>query len=171
MVSAPRKRNFPRSLGEFVPQAINPVVAKQGFGEADILLHWPEIAGARLAAVSEPLRLQWPVRPPGRSPDAPPEPASLILRVEGAFALEFQHVGPLLVERVNARLGWRCVGRVVLKQGPVRREGAGRRKVLPPGPVEQQRAAAVTRGIDDDGLRGALNRLGARVFQPQRAKT
>lgn len=171
MAFTPRKRNFPRPLGEFVPKAINPVVAKQGFGEADILLHWPEIAGARLAAVSEPLRLQWPVRPPGRSLDAAPDPASLVVRVEGAFALEFQHVGPLVVERVNARLGWRCVGRVILKQGPVRPRSAGRRQVLPPGPTERQRAADATQGIEDEDLRGALNRLGARVFQPQRAKT
>ncbi|WP_090703903.1 MULTISPECIES: DciA family protein [unclassified Beijerinckia] len=171
MASPPRKRNFPRPLGEFIAKAINPVVAKQGFGEADILLHWPQIAGPRLAAVSEPLRLQWPVRPPGRAPDAQPEPASLVLRVEGAFALEFQHVAPLLVERVNARLGWRCIGRVVLKQGPIHRQTTARKKVVPPSAVEQQRAAVVTQGIDDEDLRGALNRLGSRVFQPQRAKT
>ena len=56
-----------------------------------------------------------------RDPDARPEPATLVVRVESAFALEMQHLAPIVIERVNAHYGWRCVGRLVLKQGPVRR--------------------------------------------------
>ncbi|HEY8578713.1 MAG TPA: DciA family protein, partial [Beijerinckiaceae bacterium] len=110
---SPRKPIRARPLADLVGEALDPIVAKQGFGESDVILNWDDIVGPRLAAVSEPQKLQWPPRPPGRLPDAPPEPASLIVRVEGAFALEMQHVAPILIERVNARLGWRCVGRLV----------------------------------------------------------
>jgi hypothetical protein len=170
MAFTPRKRNFPRALGEFVARTIDPVLAKQGFGEADVILHWKTIAGPRLSGVSEPVRLQWPVKAPNRPADAAPEPATLILRVEGAFALEFQHMAPLLVERINARLGWRCVGRIVLKQGPV---GGGSRKPVKsvPSAGAVARAAETTGGVEDEALRDALTRLGAHVFTPQRAKT
>ena len=44
-----------------------------------------------------------------------------MIRVESAFALELQHLAPVVIERVNAYYGWRCIGKLVLKQGPVRR--------------------------------------------------
>jgi hypothetical protein len=110
------------------------------------------------------------VKAPNSPADAPPEPATLILRVEGAFALEFQHMAPLLVERINARLGWRCVGRIVLKQGPV--GGKSPKKVKSsPGAGAVARASETTGGIEDEALRDALTRLGAHVFTPQRAKS
>ncbi len=43
----------------------------------------------------------------------------LVVRTESAFALEMQHLAPIVIERVNTYYGWRCIGRIVLKQGPV----------------------------------------------------
>ncbi|MBM3608116.1 MAG: DUF721 domain-containing protein [Alphaproteobacteria bacterium] len=160
----PRKSKRPHSLAELTRDAINPAAAKLGFGESDILLHWQDIAGERLAAVCEPLRLQWPTRAPNRPPDTLPEPATLVLQVEGAFALEAQHLAPLLIERVNARLGWKCVGRISLRQGPVRRRAQGRGKPLPPGADAVAAAQAATQNIADEDLRAALVRLGARAL-------
>jgi hypothetical protein len=155
-----RKPSRPKSLAELVGKALDPVIAKQGFGESDIILHWGDIAGARLAAVSDPIRLQWPPRPPGRSPEAPPDPATLVVRIEGAFALELQHLAPLLIERVNARLGWRCVGKISMRQGPGKR-AAGRPVRRPPDPEAVRQAQEATASIEDEGLRAALARLGA----------
>ena len=154
----------PRALGELTRHAIDPMAAKAGFGQSDILVNWPEIAGARLAAVSEPQRLQWPVRAPNRPPDAPMEPATLVIQVEGAFALEVQHVAPLLIERMNARLGWRCVGRIVIRQGPVRRRAKGRAKPPPPPAAAVHEAESAVADIGDERLREALTGLGARAF-------
>lgn len=167
----PKKPRRSRSLAELTRDAINPAAAKLGFGEADVLLHWNEIAGERLAAVCEPLRLQWPVRAPNRPPDAPPEPATLILQVEGAFALEAQHLAPLLIERVNARLGWKCIGRISLRQGPVRRRARGRGRPLPPPPEAVDAAKAAAQDIADEGLREALVRLGARALAGKTTKS
>ena len=110
----------PKPLADFIDSCLGPALRAQGFAAADVITAWPEIAGERLATFSRPVRLEWPRR--GRpDPDARPEPAALIVRVESAFALELQHLAPLLIERINAHYGWRCVGRLVLKQGPVPR--------------------------------------------------
>src|ERR1700734_2484645 len=107
-----------RPLADLVGKAIDPVLAKQGFGQSDILLYWDEIVGERLASMSEPLSLRWPQR--GHSgKDRGFEPATLVVRVESGFALELQHLSALVIERINAHLGFACVGRLSLKQGPV----------------------------------------------------
>ncbi len=162
------KKNQPwsRPLSELIGATLDPLASKRGFGESDILLHWDAIAGERLAAISEPIRLQWPIRGPKTPPDAPAEPATLHVRVEGAFALEFQHLAPILCERVNARLGWRCVGRIALKQGPLERPRRAPREPFRPAPEAEARASAMTTGVEDEALRAALNRLGARALSP-----
>lgn len=171
MAVPPQHRRYrPRALADLVNAAINPVIAKQGFGESDVILHWRDIVGPRLGDVSEPVRMQWPVRPPGRSPDAAPEPATLVVRIEGAFAIELQHVAPLVIERVNARLGWRCVGRISVRQGPVRR-AAPKRKPAPVDPEAARVAQEAARDIADDGLRDALARLGAAALSANRRGT
>lgn len=167
----PRKPARSRSLAELTRDAVNPAAAKLGFGESDILLHWDEIAGERLAQVCEPQRLQWPARAPNRPPDALPDPAALVLTVEGAFALEVQHLAPLLIERVNARLGWRCIGRIMIRQGPVRRRRAARPKLAPIDPQKAAQAGEVVGDVQDEALRAALVRLGARVLASDRAKS
>jgi hypothetical protein len=164
MTKRPFPRRAARPLADLLGGAIDPLLARQGFGESDIILNWDEIAGERLCAVTEPLKLQWPSRGPKRSPDAPAEPATLILRVEGAFAIEVQHVAAILCERINARLGWRCVGRIALRQGPIERRP--RTPAGPPPPSAEAVAAAgkLAEGVADEGLREALTRLGARVL-------
>ena len=57
------------------------------------------------------------------------------LRVEGAFALEAQHSAAIILDRVNAHLGWRCVEKIAFRQGP-----------LPPMKEKRRRAGAVRRG-------------------------
>ena len=162
------KRPFPRRaarpLADLIGETVDPLLAKQGFGESDIIFNWDEIAGERLCAVTEPLKLQWPSRGPKRSPDAPVEPATLILRVEGAFAIEVQHLSALLCERINARLGWRCVGKIALRQGPIERRARGPAKPPPPSPEAVAAAGRLSEGVEDEGLREALTRLGARVL-------
>ncbi len=92
---------------------------------------WPDIVGERLASFTQPLKIEWKRRSAGADPATRPEPATLVVRVESAFALEMQHLAPVVIERVNAHYGWRCIGRIVLKQGPVRRPEP-RRPAAPP---------------------------------------
>jgi hypothetical protein len=163
-VKVRKKASFPQSLAELVGAAVDPTLAKQGFGQSSLILHWADVVGARVAACCEPIKLQWPPRARERAPDAPIEPATLVLRVIGAMAIEIQHMAPQIVERVNAHLGWRAVGRLAIRQGPLER-AAGPAQVAPPDPEAVDQARRVTEGIEDPQLREALTLLGARAIR------
>ena len=141
---------------------LGPSLARQGFATSDVIVAWPEIVGERLAAFTQPLKIEWKRKSPDADPEARPEPAVLVVRVESAFALEMQHLAPVVIERVNTHYGWRCIGRLVLKQGPVRRP----EKKRPPAPrlSEADRQKVGGRDEADRGGRAArlpLDRLGA----------
>ncbi|WP_296706851.1 DciA family protein [Rhodoblastus sp.] len=162
---APRQKySKPVPLADFVRAAVDPALAKQGFGESSLILHWDDIVGERVAACSEPIKLQWPPRPAKRPPDAAIEPATLVLRVSGAMALEIQHMAPILIERVNSHLGWRAVGKLAIRQGPLSKTNRPAR-VAPPDPQALAEAEKATKGVEDEDLRRALARLGARALR------
>ncbi len=73
--------------------------------------------GPEIAAHSEPLKINWP-RAIG---EEAAEPATLVLRVEGPAALEIQHLSAVILERVNRFFGWQAIGRIALRQAPLRR--------------------------------------------------
>ena len=94
--------------------------------------------------------------------DTPPEPATLVLRVEGPAALEIQHLSALILERVNRFFGWQAIGRLALRQAPLHR----RKPAVPPPPPDPAIAARIAEGlpsIEDEDLRQAVARLGASI--------
>jgi hypothetical protein len=156
-VSKP-SRSFPRPLSDLLGATLNERFAQQGFASRELITRWADIAGAEIAAHCEPTRIQWP-RPEGGE-DA--EPATLVLRVEGPSALEIQHLSAVILERVNRFFGWQAIGRIALRQAPLRR----REKKQPPrGPdqAEIARLAGTLPETLDEDLRQALARLGAAV--------
>ena len=44
-----RSRAWSRPLADLVGAIVDPVFAKQGFSESDLILHWDDIVGERLA--------------------------------------------------------------------------------------------------------------------------
>jgi hypothetical protein len=160
----PGKNSWSQPLAEFVHTAIGPVAARQGFGQSDLFLFWEAIAGERLAAISQPVKLQWPPRRQDHAADNGTAPATLIIRVESGFALEMQHLAPVIIERVNAHFGWRCVVRIALKQGPLEARPPARRAARVPDKGAEMAAEALAGGITEAPLREALTRLGARVL-------
>jgi len=154
-----------RPLGELVHPVIDPALSRRGFGLAGLVLHWDEIVGEEFAAVSRPIKVQWPVRPGGTPGQAGTAAAALLVRAEPSCALELQHLAPVILERVNAQLGWRCIARLVLMQGPVAARSAARHQSAPPFDQAAGAAAAalIGKGLDPS-LQQALVRLGARVL-------
>ena len=109
------KRSYPKPLAELVSVCVADVFARQGFTSCEIVTHWDDIVGPEIAALAEPIRMQW-VRT--RDPDEAP-PATLILRVDGPAALEIAHMRGVILERVNRYLGWQAVDKVALRQAPL----------------------------------------------------
>jgi hypothetical protein len=151
-------RSFPRPLSELLASTLSDALKSQGFASAELLARWGDIVGHDIAAHSEPMKITWPR---GVAEDAP-EPATLVLRVEGPAALEIQHMSAVILERVNRFFGWQAIGRISLRQAPLRR-CTPPKAPPPPDPEVAARLAERMPNIQDDELRQALARLGASI--------
>jgi hypothetical protein len=157
----PRLR--PRPIADFLDACLGPSLAAQGFATSDVIVAWPDIVGERLAGFTQPLKIEWKRKAPHADPEARPEPATLVVRVESAFALEMQHLAPVVIDRVNTHYGWRCIGKLVLKQGPVRRIEKPRPTSRPLTDADRERLGAAIQPIEEERLRAALDRLGQAI--------
>ncbi len=147
-----------KPLSVLLSDVFSDAYAKQGFAARELVTRWAEIAGAEIAAHSQPLKMQWPRPVEGQ----PQEPATLVLRVEGPMALEIQHSSDVILARVNRFFGWSAVGRLALRQAPLsRRKPASVPR--PPDPKAVARVAETLSAVEDDELRAALARLGASI--------
>jgi hypothetical protein len=150
-----------RRLGEVANRMLGETFARQGFASTELVTRWPDIVGAEIAEHCEPIRMQWPRSGSAEAPD----PATLVLRVEGPAAIEIQHLSGVIMERVNRFFGWRAVGRLALRQAPLTR------RQLPahppaPEPAATARMASNLTDVADEGLRHALARLGVAIRGP-----
>ena len=161
-------RSFAKPLRDLLGKVVGETFTRQGFASAELVTRWIEIAGVEIAAHSEPIKIQWPRAFPsatsatsdGGSRSGQPA-GTLVLRVEGPAAIEIQHLGQLICERVNRFLGWRAVERITLRQAPLRR--TARSPAATADAAATARIAASMPEIADDDLRAALARLGAAV--------
>jgi len=147
-----------KPLSLLLSDVFSEAYARQGFAARELVTRWAEIAGADVAAHSEPLKMQWPRPVQGQ----PPEPATLVLKVEGPMALEIQHKSDLILQRVNRFFGWSAVGKLALRQAPLSR----RDRPKPPSQPDPKSVASIAEtltSIEDEKLRDALARLGASI--------
>lgn len=150
-----------KPLSALLPAVLKPALEEHGLATSQLITHWAEIAGDELAAVTRPLKLNWP-RMTEEAARLQKTGANLVLLCESAFALDVQHAIPLILERVNALYGWRAVIKVSLKQGQVKVE-----KTHINQQITEKEAMPVT-GIEDMDLQNALQRLGKSVLNPQK---
>jgi len=155
-VSTFRQAQGPRGLAAALAKLTRPAYKRRGFAHADILARWTAIVGDALAATSCPEKLHFPT---GASAGA-----TLQVRVASGFALELQHLAPLVIERINTFYGYRAVNRLKLVQGPLPVRRAPRRRPIRPLDAGQEDALArQVSATADAGLRAALQGLGRAV--------
>jgi hypothetical protein len=158
-----RNSSWARPIGAYAARALDPAARACGFATVGLLSEWPAIVGAELAQFTMPDKVVWPRRRDDAEQDPAPkahriEGAILVLRVEGPRAIEVQHRSGKILERVNSYFGYRAVAEMRILQAPVARKAA--RPAAPPPPIDPA-ALPRTAEIEDQGLRGALLRLGS----------
>jgi hypothetical protein len=151
--ATPPMRRGLRPLADTVARVAGPLLRKRGFAEARVVTEWRAIVGPDLAEGSAPERLTI-----GKAGGG-----CLDIRVEGALALELQHLQPQIVERVNGYFGYRAVDRIRLRQGPLPRRPARRPATAAPSADDVARVEAAVATIEDPELRSALARLGQAI--------
>ena len=141
----------------FVKGRFRTVAAKRGFAATRILTHWPEVAGAEIASMSQPMAVRF---------DKKTRENILTLLTTGAFAQQVSMSGPLILERVNAEFGFRAVDRVRVTQSWkghwAKPAAAGHPDEARPGPHRSacRPEAVFVDGIDDTALRETLGEMG-----------
>ena len=157
-----------KPIADMLDLCLGPSLAARGFAESSIVAVWPEIVGSRLALYSRPLKIEWKGRRKKNSYDDKQEPAHLVVLIESAFAVEMQHMAPTIIERINRHYGWRCVQKLVLKQGTVARVQPAHRKVQPLTSEQKEQLQETVKDIPDERLRRALEHLGEAVLSSRK---
>ena len=156
----------PRTLGTILPQATDPIARRRGFQNGEILTRWAEIVGPEVAEKSSPEQLSYAQ---GKGIGG-----TLRVRVESAWALELQHLEPVIVERINTFFGHAAVSHLKLIQAPLGQATMGQetppKREQAPELTEAQHEALVrtVAEVEDDKLRASLRALGGRVAAHQK---
>jgi len=102
-----RKRYlFPRTLGDVVKQATQPLMNQQGKLYGALLRDWANIVGPERAKVTKPERLQFT--------NTGSQEATLHLTVRPAAAPELAYVTEQMLEQCARYFGYRAITRIIL---------------------------------------------------------
>lgn len=164
-MTPPRRPRQPKQIGGLVSDVLDPVLARRAGMTSELLAAWPQIVPSMLAETTRPQKINWPCR---AHEDDPFKPATLVVAAESMAALHLQHQSGEIIQRVNAFFGFQAVERLQLVQKPVQPERKPPRRKAPVSPADEKRITALAEGIEDEGLREALIRLGRSVRQERR---
>ncbi|GAA4023611.1 DciA family protein [Sphingomonas swuensis] len=149
---APRQ-NRARAAGELALDIGGLAFKRFGFIQGAVVSRWQEIVGERYARVSTPESIRFPAGKKGGG--------TLTLAVEGAHAPLLQHLGPMIIERVNRFFGYAAVEKVVFRHGAALRP-APRPPRPQPAPVPRELGDGL-REIADPELRTVLENMAGAI--------
>lgn len=162
----PKPFAAPRAVGSFVPTLTKKAFEKFGFSAAALITDWPAIVGRELATYTAPEKIRWPRAselPSDTEPEKKGRPgALLILRVEGPRALDVEYKRAEIAERINAYFGYRAINEIKILQAPLAKPPPTR------VPKRTEADAVPLPMVADEGLRAALERLGAGIRAKKR---
>lgn len=155
-----------RQAAALVSDRIRTAGESRGFAVTRLLTHWAEIAGPEIAAHARPVKIGY--RRDGLG-------ATLTLLTTGAAAPLVQMQVPQIRERVNACYGYNAIARIALTQtaptgfaeGQADFTPAPRARAATPAPATPEtraRATDIAAGVQDAGLRSALESLAQNVL-------
>lgn len=140
----------------------------RGFSVSRVLTHWEEVVGPDLASVSRPVDVGF-----GRGGFG----ATLTVLTTGANAPLLEMQKETIRERVNATYGYNAVSRVRITQTAATGFSEGQVAFSGPKPKEtridpaiKEASVQTAAGVENDGLRQALEQLAQNVLQKQNRK-
>ncbi|WP_299147156.1 DciA family protein [uncultured Tateyamaria sp.] len=143
----------------------------RGFAQSRLLTDWAEVAGADVAAIARPVEVSY-----GRGGMG----ATLTLLTTGAQAPMLEMQKEQLRARVNAVYGYNAIARIRITQTAATGFAEGQvafdhrpKDNSPKAPNAEMHKAAgqVVAPVADDGLRTALERLGANILTREKQGT
>ncbi|GGO35886.1 hypothetical protein GCM10010991_28930 [Gemmobacter aquaticus] len=158
-----RMRGFEATSG-LLRDRIRQAGESRGFAVTRLLTHWAEVAGEDLARVTRPVKVGFAKGSFG---------ATLTLLVKPTDAPLVQMQLPRIRDRVNACYGYAAIGRVVLTQTAATGFADGQAQfehapataaAKPPAPEMLARARDTADGVQDEGLRKALETLAQNIL-------
>lgn len=158
-----QRTNAPKALGVSLGRLTRPIMKQRGVALAEIINRWSEIAGPLLEKETQPEKMVYA--------SGAGHAATLEIAVSPAFALELQHLSPLIIEKINGYFGFRAVEKLRLKQTPIHRPESAPpagRSSRPLTPEEQAKLRDLLAGVEDRDLRQVLESLGRSLFGASR---
>jgi hypothetical protein len=147
------RRGHARSAGDLIGDIGGAACKKFGFVQASVVSRWNEIVGERYGQVSLPESIRFPA---GKKAGG-----TLTLLVQGAHAPLIQHLGPMIIERVNRFFGYHAIEKVVFRQG--RLPAAMPKSVRPQPSAVPKELGEGLRAVADPELRACLTSLAAHI--------
>ncbi|MCX5616412.1 DciA family protein [Bombella sp. TMW 2.2559] len=142
-----RRRGRARMIGAFLPVLTKPIFRKKSPLYVRLLMEWDMLVGSALAEVSEPCRLR---------------PGVLTIRCCGPAAVEMQYAAPRILANINTACGLHGEEALhyikLVQDRPVQR-----RRSAPSKRPWKDAAPVPVSGIEDDGLKETLERLGGHI--------
>lgn len=154
-----RARRLALPLHKAVETVTRPAFRKHGIAESRIITEWAHIAGGVLAGKTLPTRIAFAR---GKR-----DHGTLHLTVSPGWALEVQHLEPLILDKIATFFGYRAVAKLHITQAPLPLPEPPRRR-KPETPLSAEDSANLTRltdGVEDDELRRALESLGTAILR------
>ncbi len=157
-----RMRGFEPASG-LLKDRIRSAGESRGFAITRLLTHWADVVGADLARSTRPVKVGYAKGSFG---------ATLTLLVKPTDAPMVQMQLPRIKDRVNACYGYAAIGRVLLTQtaamgfaeGQAQFTPAPTAEKPPPPPEVIAKARDTAEGVQDEGLRKALETLAQNIL-------
>lgn len=153
-----RRAKGMRALGETVARLTQPIMSRQGFATGAIVTEWPAIVGEHMAAQSIPEKVI-------HSRDKNAGGTLRLCVASGGVATEFQHLEPLVLDKINTYFGYPAIARLQYVHRPMPRKPAPHRpRPRQLTPDDERRLKDSLTGIEDSELRQTLENLGRAIL-------
>ena len=154
-----KRRGSMRVAGSLVGALTKKALGKRGFASAAIITDWATIVGPDLAKHTRPQKLTFPK---GKR-----DGGTVHILTSGPMALQLQHLAPMVVDRINSFFGYGAVAEIRLVQGALTQNEMLKKRhpTRPLTEADESHLGALTAGIEDDGIRERVRRLGIAVLR------